>query len=182
MDVDAQLYTQPRLPLWKATPPPLVTIGGGRVINWSGCFLSRLLWLLNTQLCCHSSLLVKLLELVTLKEMEKQVSVWILVGLTLLVQLQQGPGQHSRYRDSLRTGRSVYRIPVGARFSASLQTGPGAHPVSYTVGTGSFPGVKQSGRGIDHPPPSSAKVEGRVELYICFSSGPLWPVIGRTLP
>ena len=30
-------------------------------------------------------------------------------------------------------------------------------------------------------PPSSAEVEGRVELYICSPSGPSWPVIGRTL-
>ena len=35
----------------------------------------------------------------------------------------------------------------GARFSAAVQTGPGAHPSSYTVGTGSFPGVKY-GRGV----------------------------------
>jgi hypothetical protein len=45
------------------------------------------------------------------------------------------------------------RIPVGARFSAHVQTGPGAHPASYTMGNGSlFPGVKRSGRGINHPP------------------------------
>ena len=31
---------------------------------------------------------------------------------------------------------------MGARFSAPVQTGPGAHPASCTVGTGSFPGVK----------------------------------------
>jgi hypothetical protein len=36
---------------------------------------------------------------------------------------------------------------VGARFSAPVQTGPGAHPVSCTMGTGSFPGVKSS-RGV----------------------------------
>jgi hypothetical protein len=30
---------------------------------------------------------------------------------------------------------------VGARFSAPVQTGHGAHPASYTMGTGSFPGV-----------------------------------------
>jgi hypothetical protein len=29
-------------------------------------------------------------------------------------------------------------IPVGARFSAPIQTGPGAHPASFTMGTGSF--------------------------------------------
>ena len=37
------------------------------------------------------------------------------------------------------------RIPVGARFSAPVQTGPGAHPASYTMGTGTFPGVKAAG-------------------------------------
>ena len=35
----------------------------------------------------------------------------------------------------------------GVRFSASVQTGPGAHPASCTMGTGSFPGVK-SGQGV----------------------------------
>jgi hypothetical protein len=39
----------------------------------------------------------------------------------------------------------------GSRFSASLHTGPGAHPASYTMDTGSFPGVKRPGRGVDHP-------------------------------
>jgi hypothetical protein len=34
-----------------------------------------------------------------------------------------------------------------ARFSASVQTGPVAHPASCTMGTGSFPGVK-NGRGV----------------------------------
>jgi len=43
------------------------------------------------------------------------------------------------------------RIPVLARFSAPVQTGPGAHPASCTMGTGSFPGVK-SGRGVTLTP------------------------------
>ena len=43
--------------------------------------------------------------------------------------------------------RSGDRIPVEARFSAPVQTGPGAHPASCTMGTGSFPGVK-SGLGV----------------------------------
>jgi len=42
---------------------------------------------------------------------------------------------------------------VGARFSAPVQNGPGAHPASYTMVTGSFPGVKRPKRGVDHPPP-----------------------------
>jgi hypothetical protein len=68
----------------------------------------------------------------------------------------------------------------GGRFSALVQTCPGAHPASYTMGTGSFPGINRPGRGVDHTP-SSAEVKERVELY--FSpSGPSWPVLGRTLP
>jgi hypothetical protein len=35
----------------------------------------------------------------------------------------------------------------GTRFFAPVQTGPGAHPASCTMGTRSFPGVK-SGRGV----------------------------------
>ena len=49
------------------------------------------------------------------------------------------------------TAQSVYRLftgwtfrgskSCGERFSAPIQTAPGAHPASYTMGTGSFPGV-----------------------------------------
>ena len=68
-----------------------------------------------------------------------------------------GPGIQSRW---------------GARFSAPIQTGLEAHPASYTMGTGSFPGVKRPGRGVDHPPPSSDEVKERVELCL-HTSGPL---------
>ena len=51
----------------------------------------------------------------------------------------------------LRAGRSGDRIPEGARFSAPVQTVPLAHPASFTMGTGSFPGVK-SGRGVTLTP------------------------------
>jgi hypothetical protein len=94
----------------------------------------------------------------------------------------QGPGKRRGYSDSLRAGRSGDRIPVGTKFSAPVQTSPGTHPASYTMGTGSFPGVKRPGRGVDHPTPSSAEVEGRVELYICSPSRSSWPVLGWTLP
>jgi len=59
---------------------------------------------------------------------------------------------------------------------------PGAHPASYTMGTGCLPGVKRPGRGGDHPPPSSAEVKERVELYLYSPFGPSWPVLGRALP
>ena len=60
-------------------------------------------------------------------------------------QCSRGLGQLSRYSDSLRTLPFVDRIPLEARFSATVQTGPGAHPASYTVVTASFPVVKRPG-------------------------------------
>jgi hypothetical protein len=93
-------------------------------------------------------------------------------NLNLLQEDKQRPGWLSRYSDSLRAGRSGDRIPVEARFSPPVQTGPGAYPASYTMGTGSFPGVKRQGRGFDHPHPSSAKVKKRVGLYLYSPSGP----------
>jgi len=67
--------------------------------------------------------------------------------------IKRGLCERSLYSDSLRAGRSGDRIPVGVRYSARLQTGPGAHTASYTMGTGYFPGVKRPGRGVDHPSP-----------------------------
>ena len=66
----------------------------------------------------------------------------------------------------------------GARFSVPVQTGPGALPDSYTMGTGSHPGMKRPRRGVYHPPPSSAEVEGRVQLYIYSTSGSSLSVLG----
>ena len=63
-----------------------------------------------------------------------------------------GPGIESRW---------------GVRFSAPVQSSPGAQLASYTIGTGSFQGVKRPVRGIGYSAPSTAEVEGRVELYIC---------------
>jgi hypothetical protein len=84
--------------------------------------------------------------------------------------------------DSLRAGRSGDRIPVGARFLAPVQTGPGAHPASYKIGTGSFLGVKRPGLGAAHPPTSRVEVKEREDLYLYSTSGPSCPVIGWPLP
>jgi len=88
----------------------------------------------------------------------------------------------------LRAGRSGDRIPVGARFSAPVQTGPGVQPASSTMDTGSFPGVK-SGRSVtltSHP--FQCRGHGRVELYLYSPYGPYGlyrtsvPVQGCNLP
>ena len=50
------------------------------------------------------------------------------------------------------------------------------------MGTRTLPGVKRSGCGADHPPPSKHRGHERVELYLYSPSGPSWPVIGGTLP
>ena len=60
-----------------------------------------------------------------------------------------------------------------ATLSAPVQIGPGARQAS-------FPEAKRRGRGVKHPPASSAEVKERVELYLYSLSGPSWPVIGRS--
>jgi len=60
----------------------------------------------------------------------------------------------------------------GARFFASIQNGRGTYSASYAMDPGSFPGVKRSGCGVDHPPPpSNAEVNERAELYLYYPSG-----------
>jgi hypothetical protein len=56
------------------------------------------------------------------------------------------------------------RFPTGAEdFSSSpcVQTGFGAHPTSYPMGTGGpfLRGKARPGRDADHSPPSSAEVK-----------------------
>jgi hypothetical protein len=86
-----------------------------------------------------------------------------------------GPGQHSRYS----AGRYGDRIPVGARLSTPVQTGAEAQPASYTMGTGSFPGLKQLGRGVYHPPHLAPSLKKEHSYNLLF--GPLWLVLGTTV-
>ena len=105
-----------------------------------------------------------------------------LLQITLSTHVRQGPGYAVGIATRYGLDGPGIESRWGARFSVPVQTGTGSHPASYTMGIMSFPGIKRPGRGVDHPLPSSAEVEGRVELYICFPSGHSWPVLGRTLP
>jgi len=71
--------------------------------------------------------------------------------LVVFIQVAAGSYSGSRYNNWLRAARSGDWISVGARFSAPVQTDPGAHPASCTMGTGSFPRVK-SVRGVTLTP------------------------------
>jgi hypothetical protein len=69
---------------------------------------------------------------------------------------------------STRAGRFGDRIPMRARFSAPVQTCPGAHPAYCTISNGSFPGV-EFGRGVTltpHPILVPRSKDG-VALYLC---------------
>jgi hypothetical protein len=121
--------------------------------------------------CCRLSLfVVRLVNSMQEERSENKFTVhmfWVVgrdssVGIATCYGLD-GPGIESRW---------------GGRFSAAVQTGPGAHTASDTMCTGSFQGVNRPGRGVDHPPRSSAEVKERVELYLCSPSGTSWPVIG----
>ena len=67
----------------------------------------------------------------------------------------------------LATGWTVRGSDTGGgEISAPVQTVPGAHSASYTMGTGSFPGGKGPERGVDHPTPSRAEVKEGVEVHL----------------
>ena len=68
---------------------------------------------------------------------------WSVLSFTEYTCAYCGPGSSVAIATELRAGRSGDRIPVGRDFPP-IQTGPGAHPASCAMGTGSFPGVKYS--------------------------------------
>ena len=70
-------------------------------------------------------------------------NIWYFVLLKYL--LICGPGSSVGIATELRAERSGDRIPVGRDFPP-VQTGPGTHPASCTMGTGSFPG----GGGVNY--------------------------------
>jgi len=77
----------------------------------------------------------------------------------------------------LWAGQAGDQILVGVTFFAPDRTSHGAHPVSYTMGTGSFVGVKQLGNCFIHTSQSYVEVKRKVEQYLISSSVPSWQII-----
>ena len=72
--------------------------------------------------------------------------------------------------------------PGGEEVSRTRPDRPWGPPSFLYNGYRVFPGGKERpGRGVDHPPTSSAEVQERVELYLYSPLGRLWPVPGRPL-
>jgi hypothetical protein len=65
-----------------------------------------------------------------------------MLRVTYITYLVSGPGSSVGIAPDYRLDTVRGSNPGGAIFSAPVQTGPGAHPTSCTMGTGSFPGVK----------------------------------------
>ena len=69
--------------------------------------------------------------------------------------------------DILHSGRSEDRIPLGGDTFRIRPYRPWGPPsLLYNGYRVSSPVVKRPGRGVNHPPPSSAEVKERVELYL----------------
>jgi hypothetical protein len=65
--------------------------------------------------------------------------------------LRSGPGSVVAIATGYGLDGPGIETTVGSRFSALVQTGPGDHPASCTMGSGSLPGVK-SDRGVTLTP------------------------------
>ena len=80
----------------------------------------------------------------------------ITVDFTFVSYVSRGPGSSVGIATDYGLDGPGIESRWGARFSAPVQTGPGAQPASCTMGTGSFP--VRPGRAADHSPPSSTVV------------------------
>ena len=70
--------------------------------------------------------------------------------------------QNARTKNHVRIKykeRTKKKILVESRFSATVHTGFGARPVSYTMDIGSLPEVQWPGCDINHPPLPSFEIK-----------------------
>jgi len=92
------------------------------------------------------------------------------------------PEKLNWYSNLLRAGRSW--IESRWRQDFPHPSRPALEPTQPLIQwvPGLFPRGKATGSDVDNPPPFSAEVKGRVELYFYSPSGSSWPVLGWNLP
>jgi hypothetical protein len=146
------LITEPTLSdhwtylIWSLNPPYLIT-EPTLSDHWT-----YLIWSLNL----HFSILYIIFDTRTI------LYIFSIVCIYICLYLQASWNITQCYSDLLQAGWSGDRNTLGTRFSTPVQTGPGTHLASCTMGAGSFLGVKQRGRGSNHPPPSNVEFKERV--------------------
>ena len=119
----------------------------------------------------------------------KDVPILLLSKINVILKFTLPVTKSYKFSEKIRIAQSVQRLatglavrgwnPGGARYSAPVQTGPGPHPTSCTMGTALFPGGKAAGAWRWSPTPYSAHVKERVELYLYSALS--WQVIGLPL-
>ena len=95
--------------------------------------------------------------ILVLKDRSREISVGIAARYEL-----DSPGIESRWGRDFHTRPDRPWVPPSLLYNG------------YRV----FTGVKQPGRGVNHPPPSRAEIKERVELYLYSPNGPSWLVLG----
>jgi hypothetical protein len=92
------------------------------------------------------------------------------------------PGELSQYSDSLLTGRSGDRIPVGRDFPHLSRPAPGPTqpPVQWVPRLSR--GLRRPGCDADHRPLSSAEVKKELSYTATHPMGPPGPVPGSPPP
>jgi len=73
------------------------------------------------------------------------------------------------------TGTPEIESRWGARLSTPDQPSPGPNPASYTMGSGSFPGVKRQIRDVNHPLHPAQRLKKSRDIIILL----LWDFIAR---
>jgi hypothetical protein len=81
--------------------------------------------------------------------------------IIIALNISRGLGSDSSVGIATRYGRTVRGSNSGGGeiFSTRPDRPWGPHSLLYTGYRVSFPGVKRPGRGVDHPPSSSARVK-----------------------
>jgi hypothetical protein len=113
--------------------------------NWNVCYI---MFFLATSRFWERYIMTELCNSMSYNGLRMDMRRYSSVGIAI----EYGP-------DDRRVG---FRVPVGWRtfLLHVVQTGSGAYPASYPVGsTGSFPGGKTAGGEADHSPPATAEVK-----------------------